>query len=279
MPSDQTAEAPKLTEEVVLGLLRDRHHNPGNGGSGEWAFCTQVSIGARRVDALAMHLWHSRGFALHAYEVKVSRSDWLREVKVPAKADEVCQHADYFHVVAPARCVRDDELPDGWGLIEVHGDGVERPWKLRAKAKPAKLHRGQTRDRALDRGLVAAMARSIPGAVPGGREPGPLGAAELAGFERGLVAGRAQGETEARRRLEDGAAVAETARNDLRHLTEALTKAGLNEHQAHPWALARQAEVIATAVLGAEGVVQVDRARRQLTRALDALGGPINDDV
>ena len=31
-------------------------------------------------DGLALSLWPSRGIELHGFEVKVSRSDWLREL-------------------------------------------------------------------------------------------------------------------------------------------------------------------------------------------------------
>ena len=102
---------PPCTEAAVTTLLRDRHANTGNGGAGEWAFMAQVRNAAgfnatRTLDALALHLWPSRGLVLHGFEIKVSRSDWLREVKDPAKAEDACRLVEYFWIVAPKGVVQ-----------------------------------------------------------------------------------------------------------------------------------------------------------------------------
>ena len=44
------------------------------------------SAATRSADAIAMGLWPSRGLYLQGFEIKVSRSDWLSELKNPAKA-------------------------------------------------------------------------------------------------------------------------------------------------------------------------------------------------
>ena len=66
----------------------------------------------------AMGLWPSRGLHLHGFEIKVSRSDWLRELKSPAKADKMFRYFDrWWLAVADKDIVRNGELPETWGLL------------------------------------------------------------------------------------------------------------------------------------------------------------------
>lgn len=119
-----------LTENDLLDRLRVKYgEDSGNGPA--WAFVPKVRSGAgfdarRTVDAYAMNLWPSRGLTLHAFEIKSSRSDWQRELKNPAKAEEFCALADYFYlVVGDKKIVQSGELPETWGLIVPHGKGLK----------------------------------------------------------------------------------------------------------------------------------------------------------
>lgn len=62
--------------------------------------------------------------ALHGHEVKVSRGDWLRELQDPSKAAAWSRYCDRWWLVAPSGVARPDELPAGWGLMEVAGSGL-----------------------------------------------------------------------------------------------------------------------------------------------------------
>jgi hypothetical protein len=110
-----------MTEAKVLAKLRARY------AGDAWAFLTHVpnATGARATrtaDAMAMSLWPSRGLNLHGFEVKVSRSDWRRELKAPDKAEAVARYCDRWWLVAGGPgVVLDGELPDGWGLLVVKG--------------------------------------------------------------------------------------------------------------------------------------------------------------
>ena len=155
------AEAPKWTEKTVLDAIEPRYRKPGNGGSGEYAFMRQVRNAAgfdasRTFDAVAVHLWPSRGFTVDIIEVKVSRSDWLRELRDPAKAEAAHQLGDRFIVAAPAGIVQTGELPPGWGLIEV------TPKRVRMVAQPAAVKRKRTEFPA---GFVIAMLRAAGAAA------------------------------------------------------------------------------------------------------------------
>jgi hypothetical protein len=77
----------------------------------------------RRLDAMAMSLWPSRGLLLYGIEIKVSRSDWRREKANPAKAEELARFCHQFYIAAPNDVVPRDELPPNWGLLEVDDAG------------------------------------------------------------------------------------------------------------------------------------------------------------
>ena len=52
------------------------------------------------------------------HEVKVSRADWLSELRDASKAETWKQHCHRWYLVVPdAQIVHPEELPDGWGLM------------------------------------------------------------------------------------------------------------------------------------------------------------------
>lgn len=120
----------------------------------EWAVMTEVGQGTgsnagRYADAIAMNLWPSRQLAIHGYEVKASRGDWLRELNHPEKAEPIAAYCDYWWIVANDGVVKDD-LPDGWGLL-IPNAGE----RLRVVTRATK----RTFVRDTDRTFVAAMLR------------------------------------------------------------------------------------------------------------------------
>jgi len=73
---------------------------------------------SRRADYVAVSLWPSRGLTIDAHELKVSRSDWLRELGQPSKAQAWRPHCRRWWLVAGHEpIVGEGELPDGWGLM------------------------------------------------------------------------------------------------------------------------------------------------------------------
>ncbi|SEF28464.1 hypothetical protein ABL840_26860 [Variovorax sp. NFACC27] len=72
-------------------------------------------------DIVVMNLWPSRGMDLVGYEVKTSRSDWQREMKLPAKAWPVMQYMDRWFLLAAPGVAKLDEIPTNWGFIEFDG--------------------------------------------------------------------------------------------------------------------------------------------------------------
>lgn len=115
-----------MTEADVIAALHARYGQRfGNGPRYAVAAGVRSHAGhsmRRTADFVAMDLWPSRGLALHGHEVKVSRSDWLRELAEPGKAAEFIPYVNYWWaVVSGPRIVRDGELPEGWGLLVMRG--------------------------------------------------------------------------------------------------------------------------------------------------------------
>ena len=72
--------------------------------------------------------------ALHGHEIKVSRGDWLRELQDPSKSAAWSRYCDRWWLVAPPGVARREELPAGWGLMEVTGAA------LRVTVQAPRLH-------------------------------------------------------------------------------------------------------------------------------------------
>lgn len=121
----------------------------------EYALFWEVGNGTgsntrRHIDALAVSLWPSRGLTISGFEMKASRTDWLKELKNPAKAEAIAKYCDYFYLVAASpSIVQPGELPETWGMLVPNG-----PKGLKAIAPAAKLDSVP-----LDRSFVAAIAR------------------------------------------------------------------------------------------------------------------------
>lgn len=129
----------------IITLLKSKYSKD------EWALAFEVSSGSRYADMVAMNLWPSRGLAIHGFEIKAYRNDWKKELKTPAKAEAVARYCDYWWLVANEGIVKDDELPDTWGLIEVKNNALSTTKKASKKenVKP------------IDRNFMASLFRRL----------------------------------------------------------------------------------------------------------------------
>ncbi|MGI0521811.1 hypothetical protein ABY45_14645 [Microbacterium maritypicum] len=125
----------KVTERDMLDRLNNRYASSnGNGLRYARAEHVRVTAGfdARRIcDYMALDLWPGgygtkrTGPMLHGHEVKVSRSDWLTELRDPEKAEAFRRYCDFWWlVVSEKSIVKVGELPIGWGLMVAVGDSV-----------------------------------------------------------------------------------------------------------------------------------------------------------
>jgi len=190
-------ERPALTSRQVFEALRYRHPMDGfNGMPGRWVFCREVQAetgtygGVQRFDAVAVGLVPSVKYARVVYEVKVSRADWLRELRPitdvadlnghrlsshqgrraelvrelradPAwrmterrKWDAALEVSTEFYIAAPPHCVQLTELPAEAGYVEV------RPWGPTRELRPKVVRKAPVRDTPMpDAGFWAAVLR------------------------------------------------------------------------------------------------------------------------
>ncbi|MGH6979153.1 MAG: hypothetical protein ACRED4_07665 [Brevundimonas sp.] len=117
----------KWTERMVLDLLLQRYAVSGGNGP-RYAFAEHVrsQVGhdaPRTADFIAMSLWASDGMALHGHEVKVSRADWLTELRDPTKAAAFQPYMHHWWLVVSDKSIVRDDLPDDWGLMAPRSDG------------------------------------------------------------------------------------------------------------------------------------------------------------
>lgn len=182
-------------------LLRRRHLGTDGKNGDAWAHFTEVRNGTgfarsvRSADAIAMSLWPSRGLEVHGFEIKASRSDWLRELKKPEKADEFIRYCDRWFVVTEPNVVEKGELPPTWGHLERRGS------KLVAVTDAPKLDAEP-----ITRAFLAAILRAA------GRRadvsPAEIEDARKAGYEHA--------ERNYKRRLESAEQIAEGFRTQAR---------------------------------------------------------------
>src|SRR6056300_165794 len=97
-------------------LVEQRHKLP------EWVTVRELPNGTGMskngaIDIAAFSCWRASKYVRIAYEVKRSRSDFLRELNTPDKRLWVEQnfHETYF-VVSPGIC-KPEEVPESWGLL------------------------------------------------------------------------------------------------------------------------------------------------------------------
>jgi hypothetical protein len=121
---------------------------------GEYALMQEVRNDAghqasRSADAIAMGLWPSRGLLVHGIELKVSRTDWLKELKYPEKAEAIFQYCDRFWLLVGGEGVaKIEEVPANWGFMMVTKTCIKI-----IKEAPALT------PKPLARGFVAAMMK------------------------------------------------------------------------------------------------------------------------
>jgi hypothetical protein len=88
-----------------------------------WVTYREASLGVqgRRIDMFAMRCRQSgRGYRRVAYEVKVSRADFLQELRLPHKRAHALDLSHEFYFACPAGMIRPGETPSECGLVWVH---------------------------------------------------------------------------------------------------------------------------------------------------------------
>lgn len=133
-------DLPYLRSEDLLARIAARYPEPAWIVLYEVRDGTGFSTAGRRADALALGVWPSRGLQIVGFEVKVSRTDWQRELARPAKAESIARQCDEWWVVSANGAVDGGDVPKGWGWLEADAKGLALR-KAHPAKKPAKLER------------------------------------------------------------------------------------------------------------------------------------------
>lgn len=146
----------------------------------------------RRIDAVALSAWPSRGYEVHGFEIKATRSDWLNERDDPRKSKWWMQRVDRWWLVAPTHVAEKDELPKNWGWLRLQNDG-----SLRQVVAAPELDEG------IDRKLLGTLARQLDDAWDDRPAEAELTEAYEDGYQKGKKAGKFEGSEYAVRRLKE----------------------------------------------------------------------------
>jgi hypothetical protein len=114
-----------VTSTTITDLLRKRHQPP------EWACFDELRGGTgyglpgseQYLDTWAINCYAGKQWRRIAYEIKISRADFLREIRDSLKRRHAFLLSNQFFFVAPAGIISVSDLPLSCGLIEV----CERP--------------------------------------------------------------------------------------------------------------------------------------------------------
>ncbi len=127
------------------------------GGNGVRYVCaehvrSQAGFDAPRcADMIVQDLW--KGLELIGHEVKITRADWVAELKDPEKAEAFRRHLHRWYLVVPDRSIVRDDLPGGWGLMALRAGKL---WVVR----PAPLTVPEPMPATMTAALLRAVAKT-----------------------------------------------------------------------------------------------------------------------
>lgn len=87
--------------------------------------CGYVGAADRAIDVWAIEPNASKGCTAVSYEVKISRSDFAKDMKDPLKQRGARLFSDQFYFVTPPGLLAAGEVPDWAGLLEPHPSATE----------------------------------------------------------------------------------------------------------------------------------------------------------
>jgi hypothetical protein len=140
----------KINALKVKNLLRKKYPMPEYEIFFEVSSSTGNGNNTRYADAVAFNTFSSRGYKITGFEIKVNRSDLLKELKSPEKAEEIFKYCDEWYLVVANNILKEtDEVPDNWGIMEINEKSKIKVLK-KSKKNPNVI---------LDRKFVASLLR------------------------------------------------------------------------------------------------------------------------
>lgn len=141
----------QMTASFIAQVLANAHPPD------RWIFVTELSTmtgvvqatqrwdalgGLRRIDAFAMALWPSLRYQRVAYEIKVSRADWLKELDAPTKMAQGYFLSDQFVFALAEGVYREEDFCNTFslfhcGIYEISPDGTLTIHRRPRRSEPA----------------------------------------------------------------------------------------------------------------------------------------------
>jgi hypothetical protein len=133
-PISSPLEAAAGSHQLLNTLERALHAS-----KSEWLFLRELRVGtghrnsgAQRLDAFALNCLPHLAMKRVCYEVKISRADYLCELKHPLKRRIGMRYSNEFFFVVPGGMLQHAEVPPECGLIEA-GTATFEEWKTLIK--------------------------------------------------------------------------------------------------------------------------------------------------
>jgi hypothetical protein len=120
------------TERDICAALHRRYNPPSNGRPGEGYVCIEEARSGAgfqgnngQCDFLAINTWQSRGLTVIGHEIKVSRTDLLKELAQPEKAEQFGRFCHMWWLVMPSELYAkmDHQVPTAWGVLTASDKG------------------------------------------------------------------------------------------------------------------------------------------------------------
>lgn len=123
-----------MSEREVLDALRRFYDAQRVAGAPRFAVAEHPFAHGRIADFVAVDAWSRDKHAVIGHEIKVSRSDWLAELRQPAKAEAWKRYCRRWWLVVSDESIVRHDLPDRWGLMVLTPSGLS----VRVPPRPLK---------------------------------------------------------------------------------------------------------------------------------------------
>jgi hypothetical protein len=114
----------KLTSKKILEGLQETYRPP-------WIAIPELRMGTgfkggrhkdgdveRKIDLFVFNPYESGKLARAAFEIKVSKSDFYKEISDPLKRRSAFRFSNQFYFVTPKDLISPDKIPEDCGLLE-----------------------------------------------------------------------------------------------------------------------------------------------------------------
>lgn len=113
-----------MTSQEIKSLLKKRYED-----KRQWIFFEECPVGtgwkgSNYIDFYVLAAWPSANNKRIAFEIKVSRQDFLNEIKNPVKRRPALFFSNEFYFIVPKGLIDIKELPIECGLMEVENGKI-----------------------------------------------------------------------------------------------------------------------------------------------------------